>query len=150
MEIPILVRQHLYTENDPDKKKVNNNWYQKYWMNMRTSYQYRKSHCGDKTINTLRPRQNDHLFADDTFKCIFLNENIRISIKISQKFVLKGLINNILALVLIMAWRRPGDKPLSEPMMAVRSLMHICVTQPQWVKNLHDLLDGNIYIERMS
>ena len=31
-----------------------------------------------------------------------------------------------------MAWRRPGDKPLSEPMM-VSLLMHICVTRPQWV-----------------
>ena len=31
-----------------------------------------------------------------------------------------------------MAWRRPGDKPLSEPML-VRSLTHICVTRPQWV-----------------
>ena len=84
-------------------------------------------------LNTLRPRQNGCLFADDTFKRIFLNENIRISIKISLKFVPKGLINNIPALVLIMAWRQPGDKPLSEPMM-VRSLMHICVTRPQWVK----------------
>ena len=33
-----------------------------------------------------------------------------------------------------MAWRRPGDKPLSEPMM-VSSLTHICVTRPQWVKH---------------
>ena len=32
-----------------------------------------------------------------------------------------------------MAWRRPGDKPLSEPMM-VRLPMHTCVTRPQWVK----------------
>ena len=30
-----------------------------------------------------------------------------------------------------MAWRRPGDKPLSEPMM-VFLLTHICVTQLQW------------------
>ena len=82
--------------------------------------------------NTLRPRQNGRLFADDTFKRIFLNENIRILIKISQKFVPKGLISNIPALVLIMAWRRTGDKPLSEPMM-VWSLTHICVTRPQWV-----------------
>ena len=74
-------------------------------------------------FNTLM-RQNGRLFADDTFKCISLNENIRILIKISLKFVPKGLINNIPALVLIMAWRRPGDKPLSEPMM-VRSLTHI-------------------------
>ena len=87
------------------------------------------------TINTLRPRQNGRLFADDTFKCIFLNENIWISIKISLKFIPKGLINNIQALVLIMAWRRPGDKPLSE-LMLVRSLTHICVTRPQWVNSL--------------
>ena len=46
------------------------------------------------------------------------NENVRISIKISLKFVPKDPINNhIPALVQIMAWRRPGDKPLSEPMM---------------------------------
>ena len=31
-----------------------------------------------------------------------------------------------------MTWRRPGDKPLSEPMM-VCLLTHICVTRPQWV-----------------
>ena len=31
-----------------------------------------------------------------------------------------------------MAWRQPGDKPLSEPMM-VSLLMHIYVTRPQWV-----------------
>ena len=32
-----------------------------------------------------------------------------------------------------MAWRRPGDKPLSEPMM-VSLLTHVCVARPQWVK----------------
>ena len=32
-----------------------------------------------------------------------------------------------------MAWRRPGDKPLSEPMM-FRLPTHICITRPQWVK----------------
>ena len=75
----------------------------------------------------------DAIFADDTFKRIFMNENVRISINISLKFVPKGLINNIAALVQIMAWRRPGDKPLSEPRM-VNLLTHICVTRPQWVK----------------
>ena len=86
-----------------------------------------------KKINTLRPRQNGRHFADDTFKLIFVNENVRISIKISLKFVPKGPINNIPALVQIMAWRRSGIKPLSEPMM-VSLLTHICVTRPQWVK----------------
>ena len=46
-------------------------------------------------INTLRPRQNGRHFADDTFKPIFLNANIRISIKISLNFVPKVPINNI-------------------------------------------------------
>ena len=53
-------------------------------------------------INTLRPRQNGHHFQDDTFKCISLNENVWISIEISLKFVRKGSINNIPALVQIM------------------------------------------------
>ena len=39
------------------------------------------------------------------------------SIKISLKFDPKGQINNIPALVQVMAWRRPGDKPLSKPMI---------------------------------
>ena len=56
-------------------------------------------------------------FADYISKCIFLNENTSISINISLKFVPEGRINNIKALVQIMAWRRLGDKPLSEPMM---------------------------------
>ena len=49
----------------------------------------------------------------DIFNCIFWNENIWISIKSSLKFVPKGPINNIQALVQIMAWRRSGDRPLS-------------------------------------
>ena len=47
-------------------------------------------------------------------------------------FVPTVRIDNIPALFQIMAWRRPGDKPLSEPMM-VSILTHICVTRPQWV-----------------
>ena len=85
-------------------------------------------------FNTLRPRQNGRHFADDIFKCIFLNENVSVSIKNSLKFAPKGPINNISPLVQIMAWRRPGDKPLSEPMM-VRLPTQICVILPQWVNN---------------
>ena len=92
------------------------------------SHQYNYYH-----IKTLRPRQNGRHFPDDIFKCIILNENIPIAIKISLKFFPRGPINNIPALVQIIAWRRPGDQPLSEPKM-VRLLTHICVTLPQWVK----------------
>ena len=89
-------------------------------------------------VNTLRLRQNRHHFADDVLKSIFLNENVSIPIEISLKFVPKGPNDNIPVLVQIMAWRRPDDKPLSEPMM-VRLPTHICVTRPQWV-NLSNTL----------
>ena len=84
-------------------------------------------------IHTLRPRQNSRHFPDNIFKWIFLNENVWISINISMKFVPRGQINNIPTLVQVMAWRRPSDKPLFEPML-VRLPTHICVTRPQWVK----------------
>ena len=52
------------------------------------------------------------------------NENAWISIKISLRFVPKGPINTIPALVQIMAWHRPVDNSLSKP---------ICITRPQCV-----------------
>ena len=54
---------------------------------------------------------------------------------ITEWFTPASPINNIPSLVEIMAWRRPGDKPLSEPMM-VSSLTHICITRPPWVNNI--------------
>ena len=66
-----------------------------------------------------------------------------------MKFVPKGPINNNPALIQIMAWRPPGDKPLSEPMM-VRLLTHMCVTRPEWVNTSSDsplyVVDLNIAI----
>ena len=86
-------------------------------------------------ISTLRPRQNGRHFADDIFFCIFLNKNVWIPIRILMKFVSKGPINIIPALIQIMDWRRLGDKPLSEPVL-VGLQTHICVTRPQWVNML--------------
>ena len=110
------------------------------WRHMKTNYLDLKITCKgsavwarNNTVNTLRPRQNGRCFADDSFKRIFLNKNARISIEISLKFAPKGPINYIPALAQIMAWRRSGDKPLSEPMM-VSLLTHICVTRPLWVQ----------------
>ena len=74
-------------------------------------------------VNTLRPIQNGRHFPDNNFKCIFLDEDVWISVKISLIFVPNGPIYNIPAMVQIMTWRRPGDKPLSEPTM-VSSLRH--------------------------
>ena len=55
-------------------------------------------------------------------KCIFLNENVWISITIWLKFVPRGA----------MACHQPGNKPLFEPMM-VSLLMHKCVIWPQCI-----------------
>ena len=63
-------------------------------------------------VNTPSP-----LFSIRHFQMHFL-EWKWISIKISLKFVLDGLINSIPALIPIMVWCQSGDKPLSESMMA--------------------------------
>ena len=68
-----------------------------------------------------------------TFQIYFIVWNLfSISNDISSKFIPNGTINNILSSVQVMAWHQPGNKPLSETMM-VRSLTHLCITQPQWV-----------------
>ena len=69
-----------------------------------------------------------HTVLHQSNMCIFLNGNVRISIDISLKCVPKGPMDHIPALVQIMAWRRPGDKPLSEPIM-ISLLTHICITR---------------------
>ena len=122
-----------FTKNDP--LKVNLAYFK--WLKCELTKKY--CHLVEKagtTVNTLRPRQNRRHFTDDIFKCIFLNGNLWIPIKISLKFVFNGPINNIPAMVQIMAWCRSGDKPLSEPMM-VGLPTHICVTRHQWVKNAY-------------
>ena len=57
------------------------------------------------------------ILADDKFSCNFVNENDRIPIQISLKFVPTNPIDNKPALVQVMAWCRPGEKPLPEPML---------------------------------
>ena len=57
------------------------------------------------------------ILADDIFNCIFLNENDRIPIHISLKYAPRNPIDNKPALVLVMVWRRPGDKPLPRLIM---------------------------------
>ena len=88
-----------------------------------------------KEINYMRARRNRRPFADDSFTCIYLNEHILIQIKVSLKFIPKCPITNIPTLVQIMAWRRLGDKPLSEPKIFIL-LTHICVPRPQRVSDV--------------
>ena len=61
----------------------------------------------------LRLRQNGRHFADDIFRCIFMNEKFCILIKIPLKFVPEGPIGNNPVLGQLMAWCKIGDKPLS-------------------------------------
>ena len=58
-------------------------------------------------INTLSLRKNCRHFAEDIFKCTFLNEKVWISLKISLKFVPKVWMNSTPALVQIMDWCLP-------------------------------------------
>ena len=58
-------------------------------------------------FNSQPPGPTGRRFADDIFKCIFMNENVCIWIDFHWRP----------ALVQIMAYRRSGDKPLSEPML---------------------------------
>ena len=65
------------------------------------------------------------ILADDNFKCVFLNENDRIPIWISLKFIPRSPIDNKPALVQVTAWRRTGDKLLPELMLT--QFTDICV-----------------------
>ena len=55
-------------------------------------------------IYTLRLGKNCRYVPDDIFKCILLNDSVLILNKIPLKFVPKTPINNIPAMVQIMAW----------------------------------------------
>ena len=70
------------------------------------------------SLNTLRPGKDG---SHQVWQTTLSNTNSPMKKfkcrKKSMKFVPKGPINNIPALVQIMAWCRPGDKPLSEPMI---------------------------------
>ena len=84
------------------------------------------------SVNTMRPRQYDKLFADDIIKGIFINENFHFSIQIRLKYVPMGPFTNRSTLVQIMVWCRSGDKSLSL-LRWHSSTTHKCVLQSQRV-----------------
>ena len=78
-------------------------------------------------------------------KCIFLNESAWILIKMSLKFVAKGPINNIPALVQIMGWHQPGGKPLSEQMVAIDAYIASLGLNGQIINiSTQDLYEGKL------
>ena len=128
---------HLWsTFGDPSL----NGW----WVIARTSYRGWRTHTGTNT-HTDRRRQRQYPKAKTGLGWKGDPEwNVWISF--SLKLVPKVRINNSPISVQIMAWRRKGDKPLSEPVM-FRVLTHIflsiifiyiyiyiCVPLPDWVK----------------
>ena len=79
-------------------------------------------------VDTLKPgHYGRHI--EKTLSNAFSEKSLYL-IKISQKFIPNGPIDNITAMVQIMAWCQPGAKSLSEPMMAILP-MHMCITRPQ-------------------
>ena len=88
-------------------------------------------------INTLRPRKIaviSQVTYSNQIKSNQIKSNQKSNHKISLKFVPYIQINNITALIQIMAWHRSGNKPLSASMM-VSLLMHVCITRSQRVKD---------------
>ena len=73
-----------------------------------------------------------HHFADDVFKCIFLNENIWISLKISLEFVPKVPVSNIPALVQIEVGAVKATSHYLNQVCLVYWCIYIYVTRPQW------------------
>ena len=99
-------------------------------MNSRVTlfFTIRKNRRNYGTGWTSRPRHHCCFFANYFFKCIFSNENAWITPKISLMYVSNVPINSVSALVQIIAWRRPGNRPSSEEII-VSLLAYICVPQ---------------------
>ena len=93
-------------------------------------------------VSTLRLMQNGRHFPDNIFTHISLNEHVGMSIQISLKIVCEGPINNNPAWVQIIAWCQLRYRPISESMM----ILHLCVTQPQWIAVTLQIL--TIYAKR--
>ena len=79
--------------------------------------------CWSPALTHLSLDKMAAISADDNFRCILFNENDRIPVQISLKFVSRSPIKNIPALVQVMAWHQTGNKPFPESM-----LTHICGT----------------------
>ena len=93
-------------------------------------------HFTQNVIYTLPLRKIADI-SQTTFSTAFvLDAVMRTSSDSSRKYVPKGWINSIPALVQIMAWGRSGDKPLYAPIMTsllTHTCTQTCVTRPQWI-----------------
>ena len=70
------------------------NWVVTWISNNICSFIWNLINCWCHQFNLSRPEQNGRHFADDNFRCIFVNDNFCILIKMSLKFVPNGPIDN--------------------------------------------------------
>ena len=92
-------------------------------------------------LNTLKTRQNDRYrhFVNPILTLILLNGNILIDFL--PKCLLRGPLNNTLALPPIVARRKTGDKPISHPKVA-----SICFEQDKHIiRNIAQVSKENSY-----
>ena len=104
-------------------------------------------HQFDQGYNTLRRRQNGWHFSHNMFKRIFFNENVWISITISPKPASMYPMDNKIALVQAMAWRRTGDKPLPEP-IGFRSRLVILCNLRYLMGNISPVMTKHMGVQR--
>ena len=109
---PVTQSYDVFFDLHPNKR-LSKQW-RGWWFETLSCPLWRHRNDGDAYRRKLTHWGRDKIqigrrFPADTLKCIFLIENVRISVKNSLKFVPKGQINNTPALVQMMAWRRPGD-----------------------------------------
>ena len=84
------------------------------------------------------PRHNGRHFPEDIFKCIFLRENFWILNKISLKYVPDDLIDNMAALVQIMAWCRLDEKQAIIWASEGAAYWHIYLNNTiNWIRKYH-------------
>ena len=76
-----------------------------------------------------------HTFADNIFKHIFFNENVRLPLQISLKFVPRGSNDNKSALVLVWLGAGPVTKRYLNQCWP-DSPTHICGTRGRWVNTV--------------
>ena len=91
-------------------------------------------HVGTKhwSHELISPGQNGHHFADDIFRCIFMNEKFCILIKISLELVPMGPNDKNPALVQTRAWLRIAISHHLKK-CSLDSRTHICCTRGRWV-----------------
>ena len=95
-------------------------------------YNRDQSHCANLQQICLKHWRISQKNFSNTFSWMKIYE---FWLRFHRGCVPMGPINTIPALFQIMAWRRPGDKPLYEQIL-LSLPTHICVTRPQWEKSV--------------